>query len=203
MNIIFSQLQIKKNSVSKGTRLKIPWQLGKMKGVLQLDIGFGDKIFSGPCKASFPSLLNFPETRILAYSKETVLSEKIQIIVSLNYETSRLKDFYDIYYLCSNNKFLSNDIISALNLTFDNRNTSIDDFNVIFSEDFKANPFFETQWISFLRRNKIELKLSFYELLEKIELFFFPVFNNHDNYIWNEKKWKWEHCSHLKQFEGK
>ena len=54
-----------------------------------------------------------------------------------------------------------------------------------------------------IRRNKIQLKLSFEGLMEKIQSFFFPVFNNHDNYIWNEKKWKWELCSHLKQFEGK
>jgi len=188
--------EIKKNSVSKGTRLKVPWYLGQMKGVLQLDIGFGDKIFSGPSKASFPSLLDFPETKILAYSKETVLSEKIQIIVSLNYETSRLKDFFDIYYLCSNNTFFSNNILSAMNLTFDNRKTSIDDFKLIFSNDFKKNLYFETQWKSFLRRNKIELTLSFESLMAKIESFFIPVLNHHDKLIWNKKKWEWEHYDH-------
>jgi len=83
-----------------------------------------------------------------------------------------------------------------MNLTFDNRKTSIDDFKLIFSNDFKKNLYFETQWKSFLRRNKIELTLSFESLMAKIESFFIPVLNHHDKLIWNKKKWEWEHYHH-------
>jgi len=45
----------------------------------------------------YPSLLGLDETRLLAYSKESVIAEKFQAMVYLAEGNSRMKDFYDIY----------------------------------------------------------------------------------------------------------
>jgi len=71
-------------------RVIIPWNIERTKGNLQLDIGFGDRIHNGPIEVRFPTLIDQIQPVIMVYSKETALAEKLQIIVSLNYETSRI-----------------------------------------------------------------------------------------------------------------
>ena len=44
----------------------------------------------------YPTLLNFPAPEILTYSRETVVAEKLEAMVSLGVINSRIKDFFDI-----------------------------------------------------------------------------------------------------------
>ncbi len=65
--------RIKEDAQYGGIRLHIPYKLHTIKGVIQIDIGFGDKIIGGPVKAEFPVLLDFPAPLINVYSIETAV----------------------------------------------------------------------------------------------------------------------------------
>ena len=73
--------------------------LERAKIPIQIDIGFGDIVTPAPSEASYPTLLEFPGPRLLAYPKETVVAEKLEALVKLGIANTRMKDFYDLEIL--------------------------------------------------------------------------------------------------------
>ncbi|MGC9384812.1 MAG: nucleotidyl transferase AbiEii/AbiGii toxin family protein [Kosmotogaceae bacterium] len=175
-----------------GVRIIIPWYIEKTKGNLQLDIAFGDQIHNGPIEVKFPTLIDPDKPQIMVYSKETALAEKLQIIISLNYETSRMKDFYAIYYLCCHSSFILSNLHKAVLQTFENRNTPLQDIEIIFSKEFQTNKEKHTQWKSFLSRNRLNDEPNFMHLMIKLKTFFLPLLQSNKDLVWNPKKWSWE-----------
>ena len=131
--------EIRKEADYRGLRIIIPWKMEKTNNKLQIDIGFGDKIIEGPMVMNFPTLINDEEPEILIYSLETAIAEKIQIITSLNFNTSRLKDFYDLYMFCSKKEFNFKSVYNSLAVTFKTRKTNLEDIRIVFSDDFINN----------------------------------------------------------------
>jgi predicted nucleotidyltransferase component of viral defense system len=84
-----------------GIRVKFYAYMENSKEIVQLDIGFGDKMTAEPIEIEFPTLLDFAAPKIKVYSIETAIAEKFEAIVSLQLLTSRMKDFYDISFLQS------------------------------------------------------------------------------------------------------
>ncbi len=65
-----------------------------------IDFGVGDVIVPKQEKRKIPTQLdNFPAPTVNTYSLETTIAEKIDAILSLMEFSSRMKDYYDIYYL--------------------------------------------------------------------------------------------------------
>ncbi|TYB99706.1 MAG: nucleotidyl transferase AbiEii/AbiGii toxin family protein [Kosmotoga sp.] len=195
--IIFDEQGLKISLINEdaeyyGVRIIIPWYIEKTKGNLQLDIGFGDRVLNGPTEVKFPTLLDHNQPLIMVYSKESALAEKLQIIVSLNYETSRMKDFYDIYYLCSHSSFKLENILNATKETFYHRNTTLQDIEIIFSTEFITNKEKQTQWKAFLSRNRLKEEIGFTDLMRKLKTFFDPLLESNKNLVWNPKQWSWK-----------
>ena len=176
-----------------GVRVKINAKLGSIKERIQIDIGFGDKIIAGPLEIEFPTLIDLPAPKLKVYSLETAISEKFETIVSLQLQTSRMKDFYDIYFIASNNSFELDKLNKAITTTFENRSTSIKDCNSIFNYNFKTDQNKRDLWNTFIIRNKSEETLSFNNVVEFIQNFIQPACNKFNkNKIWNPNKAQWE-----------
>jgi predicted nucleotidyltransferase component of viral defense system len=71
-----------------GIRVKFYAYLENSRERVQLDIGFGDKLTSGPIEIEFPTLLDFDAPKIEVYSIETAIAEKFEAIVSLQLQSS-------------------------------------------------------------------------------------------------------------------
>ncbi len=167
--------------------------LGTAKIRLHFDIGFGDEVIPRPALMDFPVLLeNSPIPEIVAYSPESAIAEKFQVIVSLRLYTSRLKDFFDIYYMSQNYKFSSESLREAIETTFKNRDTDINNKNLIFTEDFKNDFNKAQQWNAFLNRIDSEGTISFRECVNYIEMFLDPILANAlDNHVWDKDMLRW------------
>ena len=77
---------------------RISQKTGKVKICRQF--GVGDVIVPKPEKRRIPTQLDDFRTPIInTYSIETTVAEKIDAILSLMEFSSRMKDYYDIYYL--------------------------------------------------------------------------------------------------------
>ncbi len=63
---------------------------------------------------------------IMAYSLETVIAEKMHAIVDLADQSSRMKDYYDLYNILSKEKYDVDTLQEAIMRTFENRHTSYD-----------------------------------------------------------------------------
>jgi len=63
---------------------------------MQIDIGFGDVVYPEPVESELPTMLDSPAPRLLCYSRESTIAEKLEAMVKRGVLNSRMKDFYDI-----------------------------------------------------------------------------------------------------------
>ncbi|HZK18112.1 MAG TPA: nucleotidyl transferase AbiEii/AbiGii toxin family protein, partial [Clostridia bacterium] len=76
--------------------------IGRVRVPFSIDFGVGDVIIPSPVERTLPALLtDFEKPKILTYSLESTVAEKLDAIISLMEATSRMKDFFDIYYLAT------------------------------------------------------------------------------------------------------
>lgn len=169
--------QITEDAEYGGFRIKISASVGGDFHRLQLDIGFGDEIVAGPVDMDYPALLDFPSPNIKVYSLESAIAEKFEAIVSLGLIGSRMKDYFDVWFLIENHEIRSGRLKEAIEKTFSRRNTPIEDCQYIFDEEFKMDKSKTQQWQAFLNRSSIELDVSFDELVSDIERYIFPIVN--------------------------
>lgn len=110
--------RIKEGANYEGVRVKVTALLGRMKKNLQFDIGFGDVVVPKPQLIDYPVLLDMATPQVQAYSKESVISEKFEAMITLSVMNSRMKDFYDIYTLLTANDFDGRMLYEAVFETF-------------------------------------------------------------------------------------
>ena len=173
--------RIKKDQQYGGVRLFLPTKLETSKVQVQIDIGFGDAVTPAAVEVKFStfSFLNLPLPSLRIYPKETVVAEKFEAMVSLGIINSRLKDFYDIWYLSKTFEFQGSLLSKAIKATFEQRNTPLPRIvPFAFTDEFAKDPDKEKQWIAFVKRiNKIQPKLEIpmlSEIIAEIQLFLMP-----------------------------
>ena len=188
---------IKEGTDYQGVRIYCLAYLDQAKIRIHFDIGFGDEIVPEPVSLDFPVLIpDMPCPELIAYSPESAIAEKFEAIVQLGFATSRMKDFYDIYYLSNHYPFDSTILKEAILATFKNRKTDINNRNLIFSDDYKRDISKQEQWIAFLKRLNIEIDFSFQDCIKYIENFIEPLFEfNNTKKIWQANKMIWEQDS--------
>lgn len=163
-----------------------------MRERLQIDIGYGDTIVPGPVPRDFPVLLAHPVPRIQAYSTESVIAEKFQAMVFLGSLNSRLKDFYDIHFLARNQTFQKEILRQAIETTFQQRRTDLENRRRVFSTEFMTDAQREKDWRRFLERNEMESPGSFESILARIRDFLEPVAGgNASGRTWTPERWRW------------
>ena len=131
-----------------------------------IDFGVGDVIVPGQEKRKIPTQLDdFVAPTINTYSIETTVAEKIDAILSLMEFSSRMKDYYDIYYLANKFDFDGKILTEALKKTFENRGHTftVEQFEqvMVFDEDDAM----QKKWKAFVR--KIDTKTDDYGIVLK------------------------------------
>ncbi len=112
---------IKEDDVYHGVRIRLSANLAQARIPIQIDIGFGDFISPAPQEIDYPTLLEMPIPRIRAYSMESVIAEKIEAMLSLGLLNSRMKDFYDVWFLARTFTFEGASLRAAIVGTFARR----------------------------------------------------------------------------------
>lgn len=136
---------------------------------VHIDIGFGDVITPEADHVEFPNLLpDFPAPRIRAYPIYTAMAEKIEAAVRLGEQTSRMKDFYDLWVMSTKFEIDSEILAKAVQATFKRRGTPLPTVTpYAFTKAFAEQK--QQDWARFLKRNNLpEPCGSFVELIEKL-----------------------------------
>lgn len=112
-----------------GVRINLNAGFGKMKGEIQLDIGFGDAVdpeeeiyrpFNYKGKPIFED-----EITLMVYPVETIFAEKLETIISKGGTNSRMKDYHDVLLILRANDLLDSiKLKSSVSKTFKNRETT-------------------------------------------------------------------------------
>jgi predicted nucleotidyltransferase component of viral defense system len=146
---------IREANVYGGWRVTLESRLGSARLHLQIDIGIGDAVTPEPEWVELPRLLDFPAPRLRSYRPETSIAEKIETMVSLGLQNSRMKDYFDIFVLSEHKSFDGRVLCDAVCDTFKRRGTTIPEgLPMALSREFATDPGKVAQWVGFLRRIK-------------------------------------------------
>ena len=136
------------------------------KTPFSIDFGVGDVIVPKQEKRKIPTQLSdFDAPTVNTYSLETTIAEKIDAILSLMEFSSRMKDYYDIYYLANKFDFDGATLTKALKKTFENRGHSftVEQFEQVMG--FDRDGAMQKKWKAFTR--KIDTKTDDYSIVLK------------------------------------
>jgi hypothetical protein len=139
----------------QGLRVGVRARLGTARIPMQIDIGFGDAVTPPAEEAEFPVLLGFPAPRLLFYRRETVVAEKFEAMVTRGIANSRMKDFFDIWFLARNFAFEGPALVESLGGTMKQRGVSFG-HPIAFTREFFDDTGKVSQWKVFLRRSGLE-----------------------------------------------
>ncbi len=107
-----------------GIRIKLIGRIKNTRTPFDVDFGIGDVIVPRPEERKLRVQLDgFEEPEVLTYSLESIIAEKWDAILSRMELTSRMKDFYDIYYLACSYGFEARKLQEAIFETLQNRGT--------------------------------------------------------------------------------
>ena len=157
-----------------GIRIRFLGALGSVRINMQIDIGFGDVVYPEPEESDLPTMLNFPSPRLLCYSRESFISEKLEAMVKLGMLNSRMKDFYDIWLLSRQFSFDGVKLAEAIRRTFERRGTTLPPEIEVFAEPFIVAK--QTQWAAFWKRlQQNHVPSSFREITASVNRFLSPI----------------------------
>lgn len=142
-----------------------------------IDFGVGDVIVPKPEKRKIPTQLgDFNAPTVNTYSLETTVAEKLDTILSLMEFSSRMKDYYDLYYLANKFDFDSTTLTKALKKTFENRghHFTVKQFEQVMT--FGSDDAMQKKWKAFCR--KIDTKTDDFDtVLKTIRKFLAEPYN--------------------------
>lgn len=175
LDSIKSETILEQNDYS-GVRLKLVGMLIRSRIPLQIDVGYGDAVHPPATQITYPVLLaGQPEPTLRAYPLETMLAEKIHIITSLDLFNSRLKDFYDLWFVSERHMVDGAQLVETVQQTFARRGTEVPDG---FRDHFFAEFYQEraVQWTGLQKRiRERSLFPPFDAALLSVETFAQPV----------------------------
>ena len=164
-------------------------RIKKTKTPFSIDFGVGDIIVPKQEKRKIPTQLSdFDAPTVNTYSLETTIAEKIDAILSLMEFSSRMKDYYDIYYLANKFDFDGATLTEALKKTFENRGHSftVEQFEQVMG--FDRDGAMQKKWKAFTR--KIDTKTDDYSIvLKTIKAFLIKPFTASVDAIEYPEQW--------------
>lgn len=162
-----------------GIRLSIPVAMDTIAQVMTMDIGFGDVVTPGAISLDYPILLkHLPAANILAYSIETVIAEKMHAVVDLADQSSRMKDYYDLYQILSASQYDAEVLRVAIKRTFENRHTEYKDDVMFFRSEYPENAAMQIRWKAFIRKITSKSNLSFSDVVRYLQTTLKPYWEN-------------------------
>lgn len=169
--------EIREGQSYQGQRVKLNARLGNANVPAQVDIGFGDVVTPAAQAIEYPTLLDLPAPRIRAYPPETVVAEKLQALVDLGMQNSRMKDFYDLWRLARQFAFEGQTLAAAVRATFERRATTLPKtVPTGLSEEFATDEQKNKQWRAFLERTQLpERELSLLQVVDDLRSFLMPA----------------------------
>ena len=168
---------IREQAEYDGIRVKMIAHLGSARIPLQIDVGFGDVITPAPEVAAFPPLLEFTAPTIRMYPRETVVAEKFHGMVRFGMTNTRMKDYYDLWFVSEHFAFEGTTLHRAVRATFERRSTALPTGPPgPLTDDFVQVEGKERQWAAFLDRMDLEeATLSLSDVVQRGRAFLEPV----------------------------
>lgn len=136
-----------------------------------IDFGVGDVIVPHQERRGIPTQLpDFEAPVINTYSIETTVAEKLDAILNLMEFSSRMKDYYDIYYIANNFDFDGQVLVEALKKTFTNREHTFTKGQFEKMLTFADDKAMKQKWTAFTKKITVDT-IEYEQVLTSIKAF--------------------------------
>lgn len=141
------------NKEYHGIRVNLMGNIGRTRTPFNIDFGVGDIVVPSPVERTLPVLLaEFRSPKVLTYSLESIVAEKLDAIILLMEATGRMKDFYDIYYLATAFDFDGRKLQEAIFETLSNRGTPYENDSITVIARLTKDTEILRRWDNFCKR---------------------------------------------------
>jgi hypothetical protein len=139
----------------------------------------------------YPTILDDQKPRIKAYTIESAIAEKYHAMVDLNLLNSRMKDFFDIYYLSSLLPFEGERLMEAITKTFKRRKTELpNSIPAVFTDAYYKNENTQTQWQAFHKKLSLDnIPIQFKPVILRVKEFLWKITKRHNSGDSADMKW--------------
>jgi hypothetical protein len=159
-----------------GVRLRFRGRLGTARVTMQIDVGFGDVVTPAPSEVEYPTLLDLPAPRVLAYPREATIAEKFQVMLHRAQLNSRLRDYYDVWLLSRSFPFDGELLADAIRKTCARRGSEIVPEPFALSTGFADDTMKQAQWRAFRRKSMLDhAPEEFSDVVGAVSVFLGPI----------------------------
>jgi hypothetical protein len=143
---------------------------------MQVDVGFGDSLAAPPVEVEFPPLLGMAPPLLRAYRMETTVAEKFDALLSLGILNSRMKDYFDLWFLSKNFAFDGAPLAASIQSTCARRGHTIEPAAPVgLTEEFWNDDSRQAVWNAFWKKSvRINPKLPLQEVVTFVGEFLLP-----------------------------
>lgn len=135
---------------------------------LSIDIATGDIITPKEIEYDYKMLFEDRTLKVMTYPIETIIAEKFQTIIEKGVLNSRMKDYYDLYYLLNNNYYKHDILREAIHRTFTQRNTDIS-IAMQKMKEIEDSEFLMELWNNYANKHCYSKGIEYKEVIHIIE----------------------------------
>lgn len=135
---------------------------------LSIDIATGDLITPREIEYDYKMMFEDRNLKIMTYNIESIIAEKFQTVISRGILNSRMKDYYDLYYLITYKDFSKGNLKNAIEKTFEKRDTDIKSIDKVIDEIEKSE-FAKELWTSYSQKHQYAKDLGYAKIIDSIK----------------------------------
>lgn len=151
-----------------GLRYNIIAKFDNIKVNLSIDIATGDLITPREIEYDYKMIFEDRSLKIMTYNIESIIAEKFQTVISRGILNSRMKDYYDLYYLLTYKEISKKNLKNAIIRTFEKRETDINDIDRVLTE-IKTSDFIKELWITYSKQHAYADNIEFEQVINVIQ----------------------------------
>ena len=185
--------EITKDALYVGLRISFSADVAGVCCDMKVDIGFSDEVYPAALMLDYPTTISgIPAAHIQCYSLESVIAEKWQAMVQLKQMNSRMKDFYDLWFLSRRYSFAYDTLKEAISRTFDRRATHVNEYTALKTDNYQKAQ--QAEWAAYIRKmkaatfqkkNDVEIPSRiFADVIDEILSWLEPVMNDAQYHTW-------------------
>ena len=152
-----------------GLKYNLLAQFENLRVNLSIDIATGDLITPKEIEYEYKMIFENRILKIMTYNIETIIAEKFQTVINRGILNSRMKDYYDLYYLLTYKEYSSTILKQAIINTFKKRNTDIDEAETVILEIEKSD-FTRELWNEYRKKFNYAMNIEYAQIIEKFKL---------------------------------
>lgn len=150
-----------------GLKYSILAKFDNLRVNLSIDIATGDLITPSEIEYDYKMMFEDRKLKIMTYNIESIIAEKFQTVIARGILNSRMKDYYDLYFLITYKEFSKKDLKNAIMKTFEKRKTNVNNIDKVLNE-IKMSEFIKELWISYSKKHHYANDIKFKEVMKKI-----------------------------------